>query len=70
MGEELLKSCKELRDAFAATFRVIIAHPAHPELITALLKELKGIGIEDGVGLRAQEAIAKYEAREGGSNGV
>jgi hypothetical protein len=57
MGDELLKSCMELREACAAWMRVVVAHPAAGELITAYELETERIGLKEGFGVRAQEAI-------------
>ena len=51
----LLAACEELRDACAAAFRVCARREAAEELGC----ELRLAGIEDGMGTRADTAIAK-----------
>lgn len=52
----LLASCKELRDTAAAAFRALSQHPAAWE---RFLDECRKAGVKDGVGIRADAAIAK-----------
>jgi hypothetical protein len=56
---ELLKSCKELRDALAGAMRVIVNHDC--DVASAFEREMNRLGIKPGVGVRADEAIAKAE---------
>jgi len=60
--QELLASCKELRDALAAAMRTIATDDAsHDELTEAFVYECARIGIKDGIGVRADAAIANAE---------
>ena len=55
---ELLASCKELREACAACFRVIARVP---NLSEKLEVELRVAGVEKGFGKRAGDLISKVE---------
>ena len=58
---DLLASCKELREALAALMRVcFVSDCDHSKAWGA---ELARLGITDGVGVRAQQAIRKAEGR-------
>ena len=59
----LLAALKEMRDAMAATMRVISMHDDHSRIIDEMSQEFKSIGIRDGFGVRSQQAIAKAEGR-------
>jgi hypothetical protein len=55
----LLAAAKELRDACAAAMRVMVDPMITPKgVLDAWLSELQAIGIADGLGRRADEAIA------------
>ena len=56
----VLASCKELRDALAAWLRII--GPTRYQ--DAYLEEMARIGIKNGIGLRADTAIAKAQRKE------
>lgn len=56
----LLYSLQEMRDACAACFRVVSRHP----LVDEMKAEFDRIGIQDGFGVRADQAIAKTEGSE------
>lgn len=68
---ELLESCKELRDALAAAMRVIVdldrlKRVGVADLLTdsreqRFVEELHAIGIKDGIGVRAEQAIQRAE---------
>ena len=52
-NEQLLKPLTDLREFAAACARVIVAHGD----VDSLEAECKRLGIKDGVGVRAQEAL-------------
>lgn len=56
--DELLTSLKEMKEAAAACFRVIL----DGGLMNDLALELRKAGVDNGFGLRANTAIAKAEA--------
>lgn len=58
---ELLESAKELREALAALMRVCFVSECDHSI--AWGEELRRLGIPDGVGVRAQTAIAKAEGK-------
>jgi len=55
---ELYQYLAEMREALAAAFRVIAQVP---NLSLKLEAEFKHIGLKDGIGVRAQNALAKAE---------
>lgn len=59
---DLLAACRELRAALAALMRVVVTDPTATEITERWIAELTRIGIEDGIGVRADKAIAKAEA--------
>ena len=59
----LFASCKELREVCAVAMRVIVAQ-GPPYLIDLFEHELQQIGIRDGFGVRADQAIALAERGE------
>ena len=58
---DLLASAKELLEALAALFRVCVA--SGHDVTPAYQAELTRLGVADGIGVRAQDAIAKAEVR-------
>ena len=60
MNEDLLNSLKEMREACAACFRVILQFDGATDILDA---EFRRIGIREGFGQRASQAIAQAEAR-------
>lgn len=56
---ELLACCKELREALAASMRVLNAADLDDEFIAAMAR----VGVVNGIGARAEQAIAKAEGR-------
>ena len=60
---ELLDCCKELRDALAGAMRVMVAHAcAEGDALTEdFVSEIARLGISDGIGVRADAAIANAE---------
>lgn len=59
---DLLASCKELRAALAGAMRVISNATLYKaDIIDDFVDEMKSIGIVDGVGGRADAAIANAE---------
>lgn len=59
---DLLKACKEYREACAAAMRVLAAM-CSDAAINAWRDELKQLGIADGFGVRGEVAIAKAEGK-------
>lgn len=60
----LLAVCKELREALAAAMRTMATdHADADELADAFVSEIARLGIADGVGVRADAAIAKAEGK-------
>lgn len=57
---ELLAALKEMRDALAVTFQWVAAMRD----VDAFTDALKAGGVVDGIGVRAQAAIAKAEGRD------
>lgn len=56
---DLLASCKELREALAASMRVLDA----ANLQDAFLEAMHAAGVVNGIGVRADAAIAKAKGR-------
>jgi hypothetical protein len=60
----LLASCKELRDALAGAMRVIASHASDSdELTEAFVAEMARLHIPPGIGVRADDVIARAEGR-------
>lgn len=59
----LLAALKEMRDAMAATMRVISMHKDSGGIIESMSREFKSIGIQDGFGVRAQQAVAQADKK-------
>jgi hypothetical protein len=59
----LLSAFKEMRDAMAATMRVISRHEDYDRITEEMSLEFKSIGIQDGFGVRLQQAIAEAEGK-------
>jgi hypothetical protein len=59
----LLASCKELRDGLAGAMRVITNYGTI-EVVAKFEAEMVRLGIEPGIGVRANKAIAKAEGRD------
>jgi hypothetical protein len=57
---DLLAALKEMRDACAAAMRVIARHEGQTG---EFVLELKGAGVADGFGVRANALIAKAEGK-------
>jgi hypothetical protein len=60
---ELLASTKELRAALAAAMRVISNEACVDQATDAFIAELAHLGIPDGIGVRADAAIARAEGK-------
>jgi len=62
VNQDLLASCKELREALAGAMRVI-STSEQADLTDCFVEEMARIGITDGIGVRADSIIAKAEGR-------
>ena len=62
---QLLESCKELREALAGAMRVIAAHAcADGQMLTEdFVTEIARLHISPGIGVRADDVIARAEGR-------